>query len=139
MIPCSVQGCDRKRDARGLCKGHWDWSKRHEWAVPTHVLGTVPTGPRRRRNVGEICSVEDCARPAWTGGMCIAHYNRARLKLRPPMTAPIRRYTHFPATQAELRDMLKTMTRLEIAQHLGVAKNSVGNWIRRYGLLRSGR
>lgn len=65
---CSVAGCERSAQARGMCHQHW----RHQ-----RSLG-FPDAPRTRQEQIGSCSVPDCPDPARTGGMCGMHYQRHR-------------------------------------------------------------
>lgn len=52
---CTVEGCDKKHKARGLCAPHYKELRRTE----------VPP-----------CTMEDCDRPSTAKGLCSAHYKR---------------------------------------------------------------
>lgn len=38
MNTCEVEGCIRAHEARGLCRSHFEWSRRHGGAWPTHLI-----------------------------------------------------------------------------------------------------
>jgi hypothetical protein len=70
--PCSVDGCDGRADAGGLCETHY--SRKHrglpDWDAPI---------VRRIKRDG-TCSVEGCSEPIQARGRCNMHYQRvARL------------------------------------------------------------
>ena len=55
---CSVEGCERKHDARGLCSNH-----RQQLKLQTQTI---------------LCSIEGCNRPSHTRSYCQYHYNRLK-------------------------------------------------------------
>jgi hypothetical protein len=69
MLPksCSVEGCERTVDVRGLCNMHYKRLRRHG-----------STEPQRQRlpQRQETCSVEDCERTKHGRGFCKLHYKR---------------------------------------------------------------
>lgn len=68
---CSVDGCERKPLAKGLCKAHYERQRRN--GTPGGAVGP----PRFYRPV-PACSVEGCDRPHKTNGYCGMHYQRWR-------------------------------------------------------------
>jgi hypothetical protein len=67
---CTVEGCDRKHEARGLCPAH-----RNQW----QRTGQVPTEPLRAyRRDG--CEIEGCENPHRGRGLCNMHLLRLRTK-----------------------------------------------------------
>lgn len=62
---CTVNDCDLRVAARGLCRKHY-WRMR--------LTGTTddPTPPRNQ----SPCAVDDCGRPARSRGWCATHYTR---------------------------------------------------------------
>lgn len=70
---CSVAGCDRDVNARGLCKAHY-----YRWSRYGDPLGTpLPRAPRPRK-VKPPCTIDGCARPQYGRGWCENHYARHR-------------------------------------------------------------
>ena len=67
---CSVEGCDKKKHARGLCQNHY--RKFMRWGDPTH-----------NENKPLFCSVSGCTRKARTFGLCGMHYYRLRVNGSP--------------------------------------------------------
>lgn len=63
--PCSVEGCEKPQQARGLCPMHYKRRRLH---------GTTE-GPTRI-NLGRVCSVADCERQSKARGLCSTHYKR---------------------------------------------------------------
>jgi hypothetical protein len=47
--PCLVPNCNLPHKARGLCNAHWFWARNHNWATPSHLVGTGHSLPRKRR------------------------------------------------------------------------------------------
>ncbi len=76
---CSVVGCDKQVDAKGLCHGHYQRLLRH---------GDV--GDEPLRSSGRLCSVPDCRRPHKAVGYCHAHYKRFLASGNPQAIDPIR-------------------------------------------------
>lgn len=70
---CSIEGCNRKYKANGLCNTH---NERRRLKVGT-------TGPIRQYERGErLCKARDCDKPRTTSGeYCPAHYYRPRKRL----------------------------------------------------------
>ncbi len=70
--PCSVEGCDGRVNAGGLCETHYSRKRRGipDWDAPI---------VRRIKRDG-ACSVEGCPEPIQARGRCNMHYQRvARL------------------------------------------------------------
>jgi hypothetical protein len=66
---CAVEGCDRPRQLRGWCQGHYDRWRRS---------GDVGPAEFRPLRPGALCAVEDCERISLSRGWCEAHYQRWR-------------------------------------------------------------
>lgn len=65
---CTVENCDKKFHARGMCGGHYSrWAK-------TGVMG----GKLQGRDPSRGCSFEGCENPYRCGGYCHAHYEMKR-------------------------------------------------------------
>lgn len=85
---CSVGGCDKAgRLRRGWCNAHY-----LRWYIHGDV-GEAVIRERRGPQLGALCEVGGCSRPASSRGMCKKHYGRflvhgspdgrAELNLRP--------------------------------------------------------
>ena len=62
-VPCSVDGCDRTRYARGFCELHYQrWYRKGD-----PLIGPVPAG---------ACSIDGCERQSEALGYCPLHYRR---------------------------------------------------------------
>lgn len=59
---CSVEGCTKPHNAKGLCRTHYAQMKRN-------------IKPRQKRG---ICSVPGCNEPHTAQGLCVKHYYRKR-------------------------------------------------------------
>lgn len=65
---CSVEGCERKSEARELCNMHYIRFMKH---------GDVGTAtPRLVRSVSGECSFKRCGRKHHAGGYCVTHYRQ---------------------------------------------------------------
>lgn len=64
---CSVEGCDRRTYARGLCEPHYRRRQRTGDVNADRAIGDVAVYP---------CLVESCRRLATERGLCHAHYLR---------------------------------------------------------------
>ena len=63
---CSVKGCGREVVARGWCRRHYArWQR----------TGSTEARPWTRQGT---CTVEDCEKDAWSGGLCEMHRWRVR-------------------------------------------------------------
>lgn len=67
---CSIEGCDKRHEARGWCESHYQRWKKHG-----DPLGG---GPPKKRSTSPVCSIEDCTRPSKSHGWCNTHYERWR-------------------------------------------------------------
>jgi hypothetical protein len=85
---CSVEGCQNRPKAAGLCHGHWQRTRN---GLPlTSLLDSTPRG--RKPNMA-VCCVEPCEKRATSKGMCQGHAEQRRRgildeqgsKLREPM------------------------------------------------------
>lgn len=64
---CSIEGCDKKVQARGWCGMHYArWRRQGDPGSADPIARPVPTA----------CAVDGCDRPARTRGWCHAHYTR---------------------------------------------------------------
>lgn len=102
---CSIPGCDKKHDSKGMCSIHYQRWKRHgdplyergrrlcsidgchkphcangycaahNWRFKTHG-DPLGGGPSPMRNQGHTCSVDGCDNPADTKQLCVSHYHR---------------------------------------------------------------
>lgn len=73
---CSVENCDRKHEARGLCRSHY------------RKAIYVPRGEPRQRAAGLTCAVEGCGKPAKARGWCRKHHARWRRWGHPTALTP---------------------------------------------------
>lgn len=64
---CSIDGCGKKVQARGLCSTHYGRWRRN---------GTTDT-VYRRTDI-HVCTIEGCANPVHATGLCQMHYTRRR-------------------------------------------------------------
>jgi hypothetical protein len=62
---CAVSGCDRAHKAKGLCRRHYERSRRTSKRVPTTRMAVV-------------CTVDGCQSPLKAHGLCNKHYLRWR-------------------------------------------------------------
>jgi hypothetical protein len=62
---CTVEGCDRKHYAKGLCAKHWRAARGYNDAID-------PSQPAHR------CTVEDCDRKHYAKGLCFKHWRAAK-------------------------------------------------------------
>ena len=66
---CTIDGCDKPQQARGLCPMHYQRQRlRGDAGSPS---------PERRKNIG-ACTVEGCDSPSRKIGMCASHYGQWR-------------------------------------------------------------
>lgn len=69
MRQCSVDGCERSVDARGMCSGHYARFRRYG--------DPLAGGPSRDRSAdGAACSIEGCGKPRYGRGLCQMHWQR---------------------------------------------------------------
>ncbi len=66
---CAVEGCDRARYGRGLCRAH-----HHRW----RRSGDPGTAEIRTHQRGALCTVAGCEQPHAARGWCATHYSRWR-------------------------------------------------------------
>lgn len=65
---CTIEGCTRKLDSKGLCQAHISRKRR----------GQPMEGPiRDRGSVAGSCSTDGCTKPITATGMCASHYGLA--------------------------------------------------------------
>lgn len=67
---CSVESCERKVYARGLCEAHYRRWHRTGSTTNDLAIGERPRAPK--------CFARSCERPATEQGLCHAHYQRMR-------------------------------------------------------------
>lgn len=73
MSICKVEGCERSRHARGMCKMHYlRWRRGSEIGGAERRPPGVP-----KKNVGK-CSVGGCEKEQQYAAMCSMHYSRLR-------------------------------------------------------------
>ena len=63
---CSVDGCGKAAESRGMCDTHYQRIRRH---------GTLEVAPRPE---APNCKVDGCSKVALARGLCSAHYHRQR-------------------------------------------------------------
>ena len=84
MEECQVEGCSRPRDAKGLCRVHYNRLRWH---------GDVGPADIRVHHLRRLaCSVEGCERPAVSHGYCMTHWKRWQKYQDPRADIPVRRY-----------------------------------------------
>lgn len=70
-VECSVDGCDRIAQKRGMCR-------RHHYRV-LHYGDPLGGAPERCTDHGAICAVDGCDKKHLSGGYCDKHYRRFRI------------------------------------------------------------
>jgi hypothetical protein len=96
--PCTFEGCDKERCARGLCVGHYRQQYRGTPLRPLYA----PRG-RGSRGAAPTCSFEGCGRPNNGKGLCAAHRaQKARGRRLVPVGAAKRWW--WPVEPIEGRD-----------------------------------
>ena len=70
MRTCSVEGCERKHRAKGLCEAHYTRYKRGRSM-------DAPVKCHEHRHA-DLCQVRGCNRPYRSKGYCHLHYSRAK-------------------------------------------------------------
>ena len=68
LLPCTVDGCDTRHEALGLCSMHY----------MRQVRGLPMDGPRREYHPRLSCSQEGCELITKAKGLCNLHYTRLR-------------------------------------------------------------
>lgn len=63
--PCSIQDCDKRQHALGMCSGHYNRFLRH---------GDALGGSYARDHSYDSCQVDGCERVLYAKGMCHSHY-----------------------------------------------------------------
>lgn len=69
---CTIEYCDRKHLARGLCSGHYN-----RWAAAGDSFDRSPI--RVTPPAGSPCTIEACTRPIYALGLCNPHWQRNHL------------------------------------------------------------
>ena len=70
---CSLEECERRHYAKGLCKGHYERSRKGR-----PLAGAIRTWQGRRWQVRRLCSLDECELKHYAKGLCGLHYERAR-------------------------------------------------------------
>jgi hypothetical protein len=92
---CSFEGCDRKRDARGLCASHYSQWKRN---VPLFPIGS-------KYDDRPKCSFDGCEGKRSAKGLCHTHYRQQwRGEELSPITRPLGRTICAVSACAEPRE-----------------------------------
>lgn len=69
---CVVEGCDRPKVGRGLCKAH-----HHRWTRGGDLTTPIKAGkPRPRPSRQGLCRGPQCDRPAVAVNLCAAHHRQ---------------------------------------------------------------
>lgn len=68
---CSVEGCGRKHEARGLCCNHYQ-NDRYAKRLTADSKGRTPHSESKKHQL--TCSVEGCDKPYHCKGLCGHHY-----------------------------------------------------------------
>ena len=66
---CTVEGCDKLHEAKGLCASHYYRKRRTGNVDPDIPLGELA-------HARGVCTVLTCDRPHQAKGLCRAHYGR---------------------------------------------------------------
>lgn len=106
---CSVEGCGRAVEAKGLCKSHYHSRRRQATAEPAgegpcdqSEWCTKRQGHARKCNSDlKPCSVEGCAKNVFTGGRCAQHRHQWEKygSVTPPKDSPCDRTPNCRFTQ----------------------------------------
>lgn len=85
MAVCSVTGCDRPTDTRGMCQAHYlRWRKDGDPHPERPIRQTMPiAGP---------CLIGECPNPRIARGYCSPHYQRWMRHGDPLGGGPVQRY-----------------------------------------------
>ena len=112
---CEVDGCDRKHEAKGMCKKHYmrDYYVKHYQPVP-------PKPPR-------LCEVEGCENRHDARGYCKSHYGKYQRGTLDP-DAP-RGRPNAKLNEGKVREIWKLLeqewSQAQIARHFRVSDRAI--------------
>ena len=77
-VGCSVEGCDGRHMARGLCSAHYEQRRRAErrQSLPQPTPKPTPAKPAAPPKPKRLCAVAGCGRPHRAHGWCNLHWRR---------------------------------------------------------------
>ena len=109
MRTCSKPGCERKHNAKGLCKTHYTmWRKE---------LITTP------------CSIDGCESVAYGRGWCAAHYGQFRRGLTPGERSLQCERLNVEPFLGRVRELCANQSRAKAADQLHVGEGTIYRWL----------
>ena len=133
---CKVEGCDRRREAQGLCTRHYANARNHGEIGRVRPHGDLPS-----------CAVEGCEGVGVSRGMCPLHYGRWRRYGDPEKTL----ISHVRYSAADIKELNRHLDSVELsgrmapkgsiddlAQVLGRSKTSIARTLHNMRQARKG-
>ena len=109
MRTCSKPGCERKHNAKGLCKTHYTmWRKK---------LITTP------------CRIDGCESVAYGRGWCAAHYGQFRRGLTPGERSLQCERLNVEPFLGRVRELCANQSRAKAADQLHVGEGTIYRWL----------
>ncbi len=132
MKKCTFEGCNRKYEARDLCKAHYEMMRKGQILRPIRgirlnkPLKLAKIKTKRTQNIKTLCSVAYCTADARTKDMCNKHYVRMKKHGDPHMVLP--KANMHTKTTHKIIDMFKedikfTYEEQEVMQQLYLHHN----------------